>query len=139
MNDFRILVTGSREFGSEIIIRTALRRAAIDARGRRIVVVHGDAPGADRAADKIARLEGWTVEPHHANWRKYGKRAGVIRNAEMVDAGADVCLAFFQYGAANIGTTDCSDRAKAAGIPVSRSECWEVAPDLGPPPVRHGL
>jgi hypothetical protein len=36
----------------------------------------------------------------------------------MVDLGADVCLAFFKTGAANRGTKDCCDRARASGIPV---------------------
>jgi hypothetical protein len=37
----------------------------------------------------------------------------------MVDAGASAVLAAFQPGAANKGTSDCTRRAVAAGIPVT--------------------
>lgn len=59
----------------------------------------------------------WNVEQevHDADWNEYGRAAGPIRNQEMVDAGADVCLAFPTGGP---GTRDCMRRARDAGIRV---------------------
>lgn len=60
-----------------------------------------------------------SVEPHPADWQRHGKAAGHIRNAEMVQAGADLVLAFYQRGARNTGTADLVRRASRAGIPVT--------------------
>lgn len=106
----RILITGSRDWRRPDIIR-----AALVAHGPG-VVVHGAARGADTLAALVAKLLKWPAEPHAADWKRDGKRAGHLRNARMVALGADVCLAF--PGPDSIGTWDCVHRARAAGIPV---------------------
>jgi hypothetical protein len=57
------------------------------------------------------------VEPHPADWKRFGrKRAGIIRNAQMVQAGADQCLAFIRNY--SHGATHCSQLAVKAHIPT---------------------
>lgn len=86
-----------------------------------ITLVHGDARGADRMSERLLRYRvQFYIERYPADWEKHGKRAGPIRNQEMVDLGADVCLAFFKNGAVNRGTSDCVRRAEKAGIPVRK-------------------
>lgn len=82
-----------------------------------ITIVHGACPkGADAVVDKVARLLGYAVEKHPADWSLNGKSAGFIRNEYMVRQGADLCFAFWD-GKSN-GTRDCLTRAVVAGIPV---------------------
>lgn len=86
-----------------------------------MVVIHGGAKGADAMADhwaSIVQRMGLPVkvESHNADWDRHGKAAGPIRNQEMVDAGADVCLAF-PLGESR-GTRHCMKAAEQAGIPV---------------------
>lgn len=50
----------------------------------------------------------------------YNANAGPIRNQAMVDAGAEMCLAFHRAISASKGTKDCARRAIAAGIPTYR-------------------
>lgn len=120
----RILVTGSREWSNGATIAYALARAAQEGD---LVIVHGDCPtGADRIASEWADLHGVSQEPHPADWEAHGKAAGPKRNQEMVDLGADVCLAF-PLGESR-GTRDCMRRASLAGIPVIDHD----------PAVRHG-
>lgn len=107
----RVIVTGSRKWGDIHAIRMALLRLPPAA-----TIVHGDAPGADTIAKWLAEDFGFTVEAHPADWKKHGKRGGPIRNQEMVDAGADLMLAFPLPE--SIGTHDCMRRAEKAGIPV---------------------
>jgi len=47
-------------------------------------VIHGGARGVDQAADDWAKGEGYDVKEFLAKWNTYGKRAGYMRNAEMV-------------------------------------------------------
>jgi hypothetical protein len=121
VTEYRILVTGSCKFTSYRMVSTAMLEAVADAPpGAEIVIVTGNATGADTLAQRVAIHMLWRRETHQARWNWYGKRAGPVNNQEMVDAGAAVCLAFFREGASNRGTTDCAECADEAGIPVRR-------------------
>lgn len=118
MAPYRVLVTGSRSWTDVTAVDRELGALArrIVQEGRDIVLVHGAAKGLDMLAAEEARHRGWTVEPHPAEWDRLGSGAGPIRNQEMVDLGADLCLAF--PTAKSVGTWDCVRRANAAGIRV---------------------
>lgn len=96
MRNYRVLVTGSRDWTDREVLMARLDEsldAALRA-GMPMVLVHGACPkGADNLADQWARLRDVTTEPHPADWSK-GHGAGYARNKEMVDLGADICLAF---------------------------------------------
>lgn len=124
----RILVTGSRDWTDRAAIADAIAEhltvspepdayglAAIDWEGH--TIVHGDAPGADTIAARLAVAWGMEIEPHPAYWQQLGRGAGPRRNTEMVAAGADVCLTF-ATSTGSRGTLDCARKARAAGIPV---------------------
>jgi hypothetical protein len=111
----RIIVTGSRDWDDARTIRLMMARY----NGPHTVLVHGGCPtGADAIADQFARENGWTVEVHPADWKNKGKRAGLIRNVEMADLGADVCLAFHKDNSR--GTGHMINRCAERGIPVAQ-------------------
>lgn len=113
----RILVTGSRSWTDKVAIADAIRQAWIDAgKPYRVTVVHGGARGADYIADVFAKRMHFDTEPHIAEWERFGKAAGFVRNSEMVQAGADICLAFIRNESK--GATMCAKLAEEAGIPV---------------------
>jgi len=115
MSEMRILITGSRRWTNAAVIRdilTAQFETHPDA-----VLVHGGAVGADTLAGMVwTKLGGSDPEVHRADWAKFKRAAGPVRNQEMVDAGADVCLAFLMPD--SFGTEDCVRRARKAGIKV---------------------
>lgn len=124
----RILITGSRTWDRPELVSAAMV-AAVRTHARRrglwhgpatwVTVVHGACPnGADQMAHDFALKVDWTIERHPANWDKYGKRAGFVRNADMVNLGADVCLAFIRDGSRGASMT--ADLAEKAGIPTVR-------------------
>jgi hypothetical protein len=114
----RILITGSRDWTDRHVIEEALWEVSDDEFN---VLVTGACPsGADRIAEDIWAGWDFPVERHPADWNRHGKRAGFIRNAEMVTAGADLCLAFIRNGSRGASMT--ADLAEKAGIPVHRFE-----------------
>ena len=129
---FRVLVTGSRIWADDPLLSLYLGLAVQEcAPGQPVVIVHGAArEGADKTADIWARNHGIPLERHPADWNRYGQRAGYMRNEEMVDAGADVALAFIAPcplpGCRNRkphgthGAEHCARLAEKAGIPVRR-------------------
>lgn len=121
---YRVLVTGSRDWSNADLIRHHLTRAWLTVEGP-FTVVHGACPtGADwMASDWVANMLEADMgdvreEAHAANWQLEGKRAGFIRNARMVNLGADVCLAFIRNGSR--GASHTAALAEQAGIPVRR-------------------
>ena len=132
MTSFRVLVTGSREWKDREAIYKALTKAVKDnSHGWRVILVHGDARGADRMADSVAREMGWSIEKHPARWEEHtdncphyheGERvcmdSGKRRNKEMVELGADVCVAFVKDN--STGTAHCMTLAAKKNIPVIR-------------------
>jgi hypothetical protein len=114
---FRLLVTGSRTWDDAAVIEDAL--AVILARHPEgVLLVHRACPrGADAiAAAYAARTAGYRIEAHPADWRRHGRAAGQLRNAEMTALGADGCIAFLQ--GASPGTAATIRLARVAGIPV---------------------
>jgi hypothetical protein len=108
-----ILVTGSRDWVYPKFIEGALRSEYEEG----CILHHGKCTrGADAIADAVARRLGIEVCPHPAEWDRHGRRAGFVRNAEMVALKPDVVLAF-QVNRSK-GTQHTIDLAKAAGIPV---------------------
>jgi hypothetical protein len=123
----RVLVTGSRTWEAVDVIRTALDILAKEAFAidEELTVVHGACPkGADAIADEWAREKGrhWPIhaERYPANWRDDGHSAGFKRNARMVQAGADLCLAFIHHRSK--GASHCANLAEREGITVRRFE-----------------
>lgn len=122
----RILVTGSRDWDDMNKVWDAIHEQdpcvehddCFD-ESHLITIVHGACPtGADAMADLVGREWGVRVERHPARWDELGKRAGFVRNAEMVNLGADVCLAFIKNESR--GATHTADLAEKAGIPTRR-------------------
>lgn len=122
---YRVIVTGSRYWPTPQTVHNALDDAYLDATSRPFIVVHGDChTGADRHAHLWAIAAAATCnvieEPHPADWARLGKAAGPERNQRMVNAGADLCLAFLLPN--SIGTRHTIRLAETAGIPVHRFE-----------------
>lgn len=91
----RVIVAGSMKWTDEEAIRRELRTLPPGS-----VVVHGDCPGADEIAGRIAREElGLPVEAMAKNEedrRRYQKFAWMRLNERMVAGGVDLVLVFHE-------------------------------------------
>lgn len=107
-----VLVTGDRNWPSKDIVWMALQQQFITK------VIEGCAHGADRFAEQWCAKFNVPDEHHPADWVKYGRPAGPIRNREMLAAGPDIVLAFHPNLDKSKGTKDMVTIAQKAGIPV---------------------
>lgn len=81
------------------------------------IIVHGNARGADALADIVGHGMGKEIRRYPADWERYKKGAGPIRNAHMLQSeleGLDLVIAF----PGGTGTADMVTRAREAGVPV---------------------
>ena len=80
-------------------------------------IIQGGASGADTMAMMWANSRGVPNVTYPALWKQHGKKAGPIRNTQMLEEGKpDVVIAF----AGGKGTTDMVTKAEAAGVKVVR-------------------
>lgn len=118
----RVLVCGSRDWGERLPIFEAIGALAMERDD--VTIVHGAASrkrggreqSADMLADAAARTLGMAVEPHPADWKAEPRRAGFIRNVEMLESTVDRVIAFQRNGSR--GTQHTIDEARKRGIPV---------------------
>lgn len=86
----------------------------------RFHMVHGNAHGVDACANDYS-ISNWVpCTPYPANWSRYGKKAGFLRNKEMLEKGKpDLVIAIFRSKEnPSKGTSMMVRLAKAKGIEV---------------------
>ena len=110
----RVLVVGSRSFSDYELLKATLDKLLPHTD---IEVVSGGAKGADSLAERYAKEKGYILKIFPADWNKYGKRAGYIRNAEMHEyiskSDERICIAF--WDGESKGTQHNFDLAKRYG------------------------
>lgn len=112
----RLLICGDRNWTDRVMIKNNLERVM---KTHKIIVIEGEANGADKLAAMAARQLGLVVEPYPADWATYGKAAGPIRNQKMLDEGKPhIVVAYHDNIEASKGTKDMIQRAVRAGISV---------------------
>lgn len=114
----RIGISGSRDLAGvedAYWVWSALYDAVAEF-GDDIVVIQGEAPGADQMAKSWAIWSGHDHEDYPANWTLYNKAAGPIRNRQMLASGLDRLYAFPTPD--SVGTLDMINICDKAGVEV---------------------
>lgn len=115
----KVLVCGSRKWLEQRPVERELRKLPPGT-----IIVQGACRGADNIAGYVGEILGFEVRPYPAAWERLGRRAGIIRNQEMLDKEhredepIDKVLAFHEDLCVGSGTADMVRRAEEAGIPV---------------------
>lgn len=117
----KLIIAGGRDFENILKAQTALMQFSIEQFGEPLSsaliteIVSGGAKGADAIGEKVAIANGIPVKKFPADWEGLGKRAGFVRNAEMVEY-ADALLAF--WDGESKGTKHMIDLATKKGLIV---------------------
>lgn len=113
----RVLICGDRNWKDFPVILHRLSNVAA-LKGVE-VVIEGEASGADTLGRIAAQQMGIPVLKFPAQWGKYGKAAGPVRNQQMLDEGKPtLVLAFHPFLQNSKGTLDMVSRARNADIPT---------------------
>jgi hypothetical protein len=113
----RVLVCGGRDFINKECIFDRLDK--VHNIIKITLIIEGEARGVDSIARSWAESRNVNLKPVPANWELYGKRAGPIRNSEMLKELPDVVIAF----PGGVGTRDMINRAKKNNIKVVEFTC----------------
>lgn len=121
----RVLVCGGRDYRHEALLRFVLN--TIHHFKPITMIIHGAAGkaqdgkaecGADLFAGEWAQGKDITEKPYpvtEADWKREGKKAGVLRNQKMLEeAKPDLVVAF----PGGTGTNDMCERANRAGVAI---------------------
>ncbi|MCJ2088359.1 DUF2493 domain-containing protein [Methylobacterium sp. E-005] len=123
----RILVCGGRDLEPALVwnwLETNAQEECADALNRAshnliTHVIQGGATGADAGADRWARASRIPVLSFRADWERYGRRAGPLRNTRMLVEGQPDVVIAFQGGA---GTADLIRKARSMELPVVEAQ-----------------
>ena len=114
---FRVIIAGNREWGDFGLIERFCDKVLsrkIEA-GEDITILSGHCRGVDLLGERYARARGFQVECYPADWEKYGRKAGVIRNEIMVQR-ADALIAI--WDGQSRGTKNVIELAEKYGLLV---------------------
>lgn len=128
-----IAIVGSRSYS-----RPDLVQACVASLPGGSVVVSGGARGVDSVAEAAAKAAGLETVVFHADWESLGRRAGPIRNEQIIQR-ADRVMAF--WDGRSRGTLNALVLAERAGLPIEifgpqgeampLAAALEVAQELG--------
>jgi hypothetical protein len=114
--NFKVIIAGSRGFSNYKLLKdTCDKYLREKKKTHNVVVISGHARGADSLGEKYASDEDLDLEIYPADWKKYGKSAGFMRNEQMADI-ADAVIAF--WNGESHGTKHMIDIAEEKGLNV---------------------
>lgn len=130
----KLIVAGSRSFvgnGNWSFVFQVLD--GIRARYPDVTVISGGAKGADACGERWAALRGVPCTVVPADWTRYGRAAGPIRNEEMAKQGTHLLAVWDGHSA---GTKHMMATARKYRLPV---RVVMFTPERGPYVERKGL
>lgn len=123
--ELRMIIAGGRDFTDYAMLKENVKRVLLDFVRthpcNRIKIISGHANGADKLGERFSEEFGLEVIKLPANWDKYGKQAGILRNIDMAKYAVNnnnfgVLVAF--WDGTSKGTKHMIDCAKTHGLEV---------------------
>lgn len=112
---YKIIVAGGRKFDDYKRLEKELDEIIAELSTDDIEIICGGADGADALGARYGRKHGYKVTRFLADWKKYGKPAGYIRNKQMAQYGD--CLVAF-WDTVSVGTRHMIELSERKGLDV---------------------
>ena len=113
---YKIIIAGGRDFMDYNLLKEKTNKILQEKKvTHKIVIISGCARGADTLGLRYASENTFDVEEYPADWDKYGKKAGYMRNVEMAE-NADALIAF--WDGKSKGTKHMIDIATERNLPI---------------------
>lgn len=114
-----ILICGDRNWNDVETIRSYIKKLVVEYGAENLLFINGGCRGADQISTYICSGWGLGVIEEKADWFKYGKAAGPIRNQLMLERfKPNLVVAFHNDFEHSRGTKDMVNRAKTKGVPT---------------------
>ena len=126
----KLIIAGGRNFNDYNRLECEVNEFIFDittGNDVKIQIISGGAKGADFLGEKFAKENGFEVVSKKADWNKYGKAAGPIRNTEMAKIGTHL-IAF--WDGRSKGTKHMIQEAHKRGLKVSEIKYGTVQSEL---------
>ena len=97
-NRIRIIVAGGRNYNDYTMLSNTLTNVLESCGDAKKIIISGCCQGADALGEQYAKIHGIPIKRFPAEWMKYGKAAGPIRNRKMAtyaSEGVGVLVAFW--------------------------------------------
>jgi len=111
----RVIVAGSRDIVDPVAVATAIAMSGFAV----TEVVSGGARGVDQLGEDWARLHGVPWRRFEPVWRRFQRRAGIVRNEQMaayaLEAGGALVAV---WDGVSKGTRHMIEHARSVGLPV---------------------
>lgn len=91
MEKLSLVVAGTRTFNNYELLKRKITEIFLNkytAEGKTLEIVSGGARGADNLGEQFAHEHKLPLRIFPADWNKYGKSAGMLRNQQMADYAA---------------------------------------------------
>lgn len=109
----KVIIAGSRDFRNYPLLKE--KCDYILEGGNGIEIVSGGARGADKMGEFYAKERGYGLKVFPADWEKFGKSAGFIRNKQMAEY-SDTLICF--WDGQSKGTQHMINLAENQGLEI---------------------
>jgi hypothetical protein len=113
----KVVIAGSRTFDNYDLLFEKCSEALKDYDSVEVEIVSGGAKGADKLGERFAKEKGFALTLFPADWNKFGKSAGYIRNKEMAKY-ADILIVF--WDGVSKGTKHMIDLAEKNELKITK-------------------
>lgn len=117
MKEARIIVCGGKDFNDAKLLQDTLDEIVADFNS--LEIISGHAKGADTLAEQYAETHGIKCAVFPADWKRYGRGAGPVRNKQMLLYALEASpLVVAFWNGKSLGTKNMITQAQKVGVDV---------------------